>query len=198
MIDLVNMVLGERPKAATAAGGIFVWQDGRNTPDTVQCLVEYPSGCLASYHMRMGNGANAQPLLIHGTCGTLDLFSGVVYGDGGGGEVVLKNPGSPIPEFVVDAGRRLPERSRGGVVLTAPPDGDHMSDFFAAVRSRKQPRAGIDAAFDHALATTMAGMSYRMGVRVQYDPVSDSVTPAESSGPNKSTQLRTTSAASPS
>ena len=192
MIDLVNMVLGERPKAATAGGGIYVWQDGRNTPDTAQCLVEYPSGCLASYHMRMGNGSNAHPLLIHGTCGTLDLFSGVVYGDGAGGEVVLRNPGSANPQFVVDAARRLPERARGGLVLTAPPDGDHMSDFFAAVRSRKQPRAGIDSAFDHALATTMAGMSYRMGVRVQYDPVTDTVSPTESAGPTKPPEPQTT------
>ncbi|HSW47392.1 MAG TPA: Gfo/Idh/MocA family oxidoreductase [Phycisphaerae bacterium] len=179
MIDLVNWLLGERPKAVTAAGGIYVWPDGRNTPDTAQCLIEYPGGCLASYHMRMGNSAAARPLLIHGTNGTLDLFSGVAYGDGGGGEVLLKNPGAANPEFVVDAARRLPDRSKGGVILTAPPDGDHLSDFFSAVRTRKPPRAPIDAAFNQALATTMAGMSYRMGRRIQYDPVADNVSPGE-------------------
>ncbi len=178
-IDLVNMLLGERPRAVTAAGGIYVWPDGRNTPDTAQTLVEYPGGCLVSYHMRMGNSANAQPLLIHGTYGSLDLFSGVAFGDGGGGEIVLKNPGAPVPELVVDASRRLADRAKGGVILKAPPDGDHLSDFFTAIRSRRQPRANIDAAFDHALATTMAGMSYRMGVRVEYDPIADAVTPRE-------------------
>ncbi len=179
MIDLVNLLLGERPRAVTAAGGVYVWPDGRNNPDTVQCLLEYPGGCLVSYHMRMGNSANARQMLIHGTCGTMDLFSGIAYGDGGGGEVVLTNPGGAIPRFVVDGARRLPDRQKGGVILTAPPDGDHMADFFAAVRSRRQPKAGIDAAFDHALASTMAGMSYRLGARVEYDPVSDAVQPNE-------------------
>jgi len=59
----------------------------------------------------------------------------------------------------------------------AEPDRDPMSDFFAAVRSRRPPRANADAGFAHALATTMAGMSLRMGVRVKYDAATDTVHP---------------------
>jgi len=186
-IDLVNLVLGERPKAAVAGGGTYVWHDGRTNPDTVQCLIEYPSGCLLSYHMRLGNSASPHELLFYGTNGTLDLHAGLAYGDGGGGEVVLKNPGGAIPEFITDASRRLPDREKGGVILEPEPDRDHMSDFFEAVRTRRQPRADVDAAFNHALATTMAGMSWRMGVRVEYDPVADVVRPAETGKDNNKT-----------
>jgi len=178
-IDLVNLVLGEQPRSVVAAGGVYVWNDGRINPDTVQCLVEYPSGCLVSYHMRLGNGANGRWITFYGTQGTLDLEAGMAYGDGGGGEVILKNPGAAIPEFIVDGSRRLPDRDKGGVLLEAEPDRDHMADFFAAMRQRRRPRAPIDAAFDQALATTMAGMAYRMGTKVSYDPQADAVFPTE-------------------
>jgi len=179
MIDLVNLVLGDRPKSVVAAGGTYVWHDGRTNPDTVQCLFEYPSGCLVSYHMRLGNSAGPSRFKFFGTKGTLDLNAGLAYGDGGGGEVIVKQPVTTIPEFITDASRRLPDREKGGVILKAEPDIDHMSDFFQAVRSRRQPRANINAAFNHALATTMAGMSWRMGTRIQYDPVADEVKPKE-------------------
>jgi hypothetical protein len=103
----------------------------------------------------------------------------MAYGDGGGGEVILKNPGAGVREFIVDGARRLPEREKGGVLLEAEPDGDHMADFFAAVRQRRRPRAPIEAAFDQSLATTMAGMAYRMGTKVYYDPQADTVYPTE-------------------
>jgi predicted dehydrogenase len=47
-IDLVNLVLGKLPTAAVALGGVFLWRDGRNNPDTVQSLLEYPGGVLVS------------------------------------------------------------------------------------------------------------------------------------------------------
>ncbi len=176
-VDLVNLVLEETPKSAVAGGGVCVWKDGRTNPDTAQCLVEYPSGCLFSYHMRLGNGANGRTLAFYGTKGTLDLYAGIAHGEGGGGEVFTTNPGRSIPEYATDASKRLPDRAKGGLVLKAEPDGDHMSDFFAAVRSRRPPRADIEAGFAHALATTMAGMSLRMGLRVEYDAATDTIRP---------------------
>ena len=177
-VDLANLVLDELPRSVVASGGVYLWKDGRANPDTAQCLVEYPSGCLMSYHMRLGNGADGGTLNFYGTNGVLDLYAGMAYGDGGGGEVFRTNPGRSIAEFAADASKRLPDRAKGGIILEAEPDRDHMSDFFAAVRSRRPLRADVDAGFAHALATTMAGMSLRMGVRVEYDAATDSVSPA--------------------
>jgi predicted dehydrogenase len=174
-VDLVNLVLDETPKAAIATGGVYVWKDGRTNPDTAHCLIEYPSGCLFSYHMRLGNSANGRTLTFYGTNGTLDLQAGIAYGEGGGGTVVQQYSESPIPELTIDATQRLPVRNQGGVILKPEPDGDHMADFFQAVRNRSQPKAPVEAGFDHAVATTMAGMSLRNGVRVQYDPTTDTI-----------------------
>lgn len=177
IVDLVNLILGQWPSAVTAAGGVYVWNDGRTNPDTVQALVEYPNGTLFSYHMRLGNDTDNRDLTFYGTQGTLDLYSGIAYGNGGGGRVVYTDPLAEVPELVVDGSRRLPDRSKGGVILNAPPDGDHMLDFFHCVRSRKQPKADIEAGYGHALATTMAGLSWRTGARIEYDPIFERIVP---------------------
>ena len=174
-IDMVNLVLGEPPRSVVANGGVYVWRDGRTNPDTVQCLFEYPGGCLVSYHMRLGNSANRHALTFYGTNGTLDLYGGIAYGDGGGGEVVRDRGGRPVPEFATDGSRRLPDRVKGGLPLRGEPDGDHMVDFFEAVRQRRRPKADIDAGFQHALATTMAGLALRTGARVVYDADADAL-----------------------
>jgi len=177
-IDLVNLVLDELPESVTASGGIFVWKDGRTNPDTAQCLIKYPSGCLVSYHMRLGNGANSRTITFYGTAGALELLSGVAYGDGSGGKVIIENPGEAIPNFRMDATKRLPDRDKGGYILHAKPDKNHMSDFFTAIRNNRPPIADVDAGFAHALATSMAGMSLRMGVQMNYDIKTDTVKPA--------------------
>ena len=88
------------------------------------------------------------------------------------------HPGAgSAPEFTVNAEGRLPDRDSGGVILEAEPDGDHMADFFDCVRSRRQPRANVEAGFAHALATTMAGVSMRLGARIEYDATTDTVRP---------------------
>ena len=177
VVDLVNLVLDELPKAVVAGGGVYVWEDGRTNPDTAQCLIEYPSGCMMSYHMRLGNGSNGGTLNFYGTKGTLDLYAGMAHGHGGGGEVMQTNLGRSIPAFVTDASKRLPDREKGGVILEAEPDRDHMSDFFDAVRNRRPPRADVDAGFAHALACTMAGASLRTGARIEYDAATDTIRP---------------------
>jgi predicted dehydrogenase len=178
-VDMVNLVLDDIPKAVVAGGGVFVWKDGRTNPDTAQCIVEYPSGCLFSYHMRMGNAADSRTLTFYGTNGTLDLNAGLAYGEGGGGDVIVKPGTNHVPDFSIAADKRLPERARGGVLLKPEPDEDHMGNFFDCVRSRRQPKAPIDAAFAHALATSMAGLSLRLKTRIEYDMSTDTLMPLQ-------------------
>ncbi len=166
-IDLINLVLDDIPRYAVTLGGVFLWKDGRTNPDTVQCLLEYPDGTMITYHMRMGNKANSRGALLYGTNGTLDLGKGIAYADGGGGEVTCLNPDDPNPEFRIDESRIL----KNQIKFPSPPDIDHMGHFFECVRSRQQPRADVDAGYAHAVATTMANMSYRTGCRIEYDAV---------------------------
>ncbi|HID06170.1 MAG TPA: Gfo/Idh/MocA family oxidoreductase, partial [Armatimonadetes bacterium] len=86
-IDVINLALDELPRYAMARGGVYLWKDGRTNPDTFECLLEYPSGCIVRYHMRLGNSLNGRGITIYGTNGTMELDAGIAYGDGGGGEV---------------------------------------------------------------------------------------------------------------
>ncbi|MHC4670968.1 MAG: Gfo/Idh/MocA family protein [Planctomycetota bacterium] len=180
-IDLVNLVLDEMPKSVVSHGGVYIWKDGRTNPDTAQCLLEYPSGCLVSYHMRLGNGTHRRDTTFYGTSGALELDAGIAYGDGGGGKVVVANPSDPIPNFRLDGSRRLPARDKGGIILDAEPNQDHLSDFFTAIRNNRPPKADVDSGFAHTLATTMAGMSLRMKTQIKYDEKTDTVKPQEPS-----------------
>ena len=180
-VDVVNLVLDELPKSVVASGGVYVWKDGRTNPDTAHCLVEYPRGCLFSYHMRLGNSANGRAPIAYGTTGTLELYTGLAYGDGGGGDIARDRPDDPGSIYNADAMTRLPDRAKGGLILDAPPDEDHMTNFFRCVRSRKTPNADIEAGFAHALATTMAGLSLRIGQRITYDAEHDKLLLTEQS-----------------
>jgi len=44
-----------------------------------------------------------------------------------------------------------------------------MGNFLESMRSRKKPMADIDAGFGHAMTTILANMSYRNGIRMEYD-----------------------------
>ena len=168
-IDLVNWALDELPCSAVAWGGVYAWPDGRTNPDTVQCLLEYPSGCLVTYHMRLGNGANTRGITLYGTHGTMELEAGLAYGDGGGGTILPVTPGDPNTAFNVDASKVLRSKQVGGVQWESPPDVDHMQDFLRCLRTREQPRGNIDAGYAHSVATTLANMAFRNQCRMVYD-----------------------------
>ena len=41
-IDLMRQYLAERPVAITGTGTVAAWRDGRETPDTAACVIEFP------------------------------------------------------------------------------------------------------------------------------------------------------------
>lgn len=176
-IDMVNLVLDAPPLSVVATGGVYLWKDGRTNADTAHCLFEYPGDCLVSYHMRLGNSTNPQDLTFYGTKGALDLYAGLAYGNGGGGEVIRDRLPGHIPEFRIDGSSRLPDRNKGGVPIKGEPDTDHMVNFFECIRSGRTPNADIEAGYQHSLATTMAGMALRHGTKVHYDPDTETLYP---------------------
>src|SRR5215831_19980976 len=54
--DLVHLWTGESyPESVVASGGIFVWPDGRENPDTCTAVATYPKGFLYTYKTTFGN-----------------------------------------------------------------------------------------------------------------------------------------------
>lgn len=54
-IDVATWFLKTPPVAVSGFGGVLHWQDGRNVPDTVQCIVEYPKDIRYIYDATLGN-----------------------------------------------------------------------------------------------------------------------------------------------
>ncbi len=161
----VNVCLDSIPKYAMCWGGVYLWQDGRTNPDTIDALWEYPEGILCRYHMRLGNSANGRGITIYGTRGTVTP-GGKAVPDGGGGEVICENPEDPNPSFRVDKSKLIPKE---GIDYPKPPSVDHMQHWLQCLRTREQPRSNIDWGYAHAVATILANMSYRNGCRMEYD-----------------------------
>ena len=64
---------------------------------------------------------------------------------------------------------RVKAKKEGGEKWESPADQHHMGNFLDCMRSRKKPLANIDAGYGHAVATILANMAYRNGVRMEYD-----------------------------
>jgi predicted dehydrogenase len=93
LVDVVHWYLGlQAPLAAVGLGGIYKYNDGRDTPDTVSLLVEYPQKVVVSFDATL---CDMQPkesvdIVFHGTGGRLHIFRG--------GYRFIPAPGGP--EFV--------------------------------------------------------------------------------------------------
>jgi predicted dehydrogenase len=148
-IDLVPWFLNDPyPRSAVALGGVYLWKDGRQTSDVFHALVEYKD-CLVSFAMSLTNEAGGRNLWF-GVKGTLD-------GD------ALKITGE---------GRRHPDRITAPIKIEKVLGVEsHMANFLRSVRTRRTPRADVQAGFSHAVAECMAAVALETGRRVSFDPV---------------------------
>ena len=62
----------EAPKRAQSSGGLFRWKDGRDFPDLIETLYDYPKVRVA---LRCNlNNAGVEPIRFHGTKGTMEII----------------------------------------------------------------------------------------------------------------------------
>ncbi len=147
LIDLAAWFLDDPyPKSVVALGGVYLWQDGRQTQDVFQALLEYPKQCLISFAMSLTNSGGNRNLWF-GTKGTLD-----------GDALKITGEGSTMPDRLLEPVKveKLEVES-------------HMANFLRCVRSRATPRADIQAGFSHAVADCMAVAAYETGKRIGFD-----------------------------
>lgn len=183
--DLVHLWTDEMyPVSASANGGIFVWKDGRENPDTVSVVFNYP-GFVNTYTTTFGNSYRSFTR-IQGAEGTLDNFGGegaslfMLTKEGGRHE---KDPADGTPEspryFEPPSMGRSSDGARILQVEGAPkpdsvgPDDDdahHLEDWLNAMRGRTQPSATVDHGFAHSVCCIMAETSYWTGRRIYWNP----------------------------
>jgi predicted dehydrogenase len=140
----------------TTTGGVFLWKDGREVPDTMCTSMEHTEELLFNWTSSFGNSELGSGEDALGTDGTVMSSRGMRY----------------LPQKV-----NRPD----GVELAAerhPPVDPyqvHMQNFLDCVRSGKEPNCPVDLGFRVSIACRMAVDSYRQRRTLAWDPVKEEI-----------------------
>ena len=186
--DLVHLWTDETfPESMVASGGIFVWKDGRENPDTCTAVVTYPKGFLYTYKTTFGNSYRSFSR-IQGRDGTIENYGGegaslfVVSKEGGRQEVEPSEDGPVYNSVPLVASAK-----EGAEVVRVPnapapnslgPDDDsvvHLVNWLQAIRDRKEPNATVDHGFSHSIVCVMAAQAYWSGKKQYWNRATETI-----------------------
>jgi predicted dehydrogenase len=191
-IDLAHYLVDDHfPTSVVAHGGVYVWQDGRETPDTFQALLEYPKGFLVSYSTSLGNDSDSFTRVM-GTKATM-INSG---GEGSQRWKVVEERGTHENNpFVHRASRKITasdaalqaegwtprlftkavEKTYGAMPFVSDSNPSHMRNWLECLRTRNQPNATVEHGFAHSVAIIMAARAQQEGKKLYWDPQTEQI-----------------------
>ena len=154
-IDVVHMMLEEdNPVSAVAAGGVYHYKDGRTAPDTINVLLEYPTGWTATFEATLAPGITGAGVEICGTEGRLWITRGKY--------IFTPSGRNPQPVEVV---------SEGDQTI------DHVQNFLDCCRSRKLPNGDVWVGHRSAAASHLGNIAWVQKRRLKYDPDREEILP---------------------
>lgn len=109
-LDAAAWFLQARPTAAAGFGGILKWNDGRNVPDTVQTVVEFPRGVNAIFDGTLCNSFDSSYEVLYGTDAAVMIRDGKSW--------LFKEVDSPLLGWEVYA-RKDAFYTESGIALVA-------------------------------------------------------------------------------
>jgi predicted dehydrogenase len=66
-VDSAAWFIGERPLSVTGFGSVLFWKDGRQVPDTIQAIFEFPGGVNLVYDATLANSFDAEYEMYYGS-----------------------------------------------------------------------------------------------------------------------------------
>lgn len=142
------------PSAVTMRGGIYLWKDGREVPDTMNVTMEHPEEVLFSWNSGFGNDHLGATEAVLGTDAT-------IFKDGRGIKLIPQKVNKP--DFAEQVGT-TPSRN-----------GAHMQNFFDCIRSGKETNCPFDVGFRVSIACRMAVDSYLKGKTLKWDAAKEEI-----------------------
>jgi hypothetical protein len=141
------------PRNASMEGGVYLWKDGREVPDTMSVTLQQPEEILVSWVSGMGNSQLGVGEDVLGTNGSIVRASQVRY----------------IPQKI--------NRPSGTEMAGRTPHVPHahMQNFFDCIRSGKETNCPFDLGFRVSVACRMAVDSYRLRRTLHWDPVREEI-----------------------
>jgi predicted dehydrogenase len=140
-VDVAHWFLNlKQPSAAVALGGIYQYNDGRDTPDNINGVVEYPQKVTVTFEATISDmiGAQSSDIVFLGTGGRLTIRRARYY-------FQPAKQNQHIGEITVPGG----------------PEPAHMANWLDCIRARKQPNAGVVSGHYSAMSCHMMNMAYR-------------------------------------
>ncbi|HEV8146742.1 MAG TPA: Gfo/Idh/MocA family oxidoreductase [Bryobacteraceae bacterium] len=154
-IDVVHMFMEQDdPIAASAAGGVYHYKDGRTAPDTINVLLEYPQEWTATFEATLAPGVTGAAIEMCGTLGRLFITRN---------EFTFTPAGRNAQPVVVKAERELTI--------------DHVENFLDCVRTRKRPNGDVYIGHRSAQASHLGNIAYLQKRRLRFDPVREEIQP---------------------
>lgn len=141
------------PRSVAMTGGVYLWKDGREVPDTMTVAMEHWEEILFTWNSGFGNMHLGHSSYVLGTDGTISLGQQIRF----------------LPEKVNQPGGN----EMLGHTRTVPQA--HMKDFFDCIRSGKQPNCPFDVGFRVSIACRMAVESLLQGRSVYWDHIKEEI-----------------------
>jgi predicted dehydrogenase len=160
------------PRRVSALGGIYVFKDEREVPDTFNLIADYPAGHSLVLSSSMANSQHI-PGLIRGHEGTIVMVDHGMF-EGRTDHITLKPEKRVInDEYKTKFGaveKSYPIDEKKNAMQT------HVGNFLDCVRSRQQPTLNVEVAMRAQVTITMAVESYRKGQILYWDDKAMKVT----------------------
>jgi len=135
------------PRTAAMTGGVFLWKDGREVPDTMSVALEQPEEILIHWSSSFGNNQPGVAEDVLGDHGSISRSNQIRY----------------VPQKI----NRPDGNEMAGRATQAPHA--HMANFFDSIRGLEKPNCPFELGFRVSIACRMALESYRLGRSVRWD-----------------------------
>ena len=167
-----HLALGnQHPTRVVGMGGLWVYHDGRETPDTFLDSADYPGKYSITVNSSQVNEVGPSTML-RGTKATLllgDEWEGPTNRQFDHAQIVAEKPYRD--EFVAKWGREevmVPNLGNEG-------DDKHIDNFFDCMRTRQEPNCGASLGYTTMTHIALAVRSYREGKMFHFDPAKGEV-----------------------
>jgi len=144
------------PKSVNMVGGIYLWKDGREVPDTMNVALEQPEEILFTWDSGFGNNELGSTEDVLGTDGTIARGQQIRY----------------LPQKVNrPQGTEVLGNTRTGVNETKA----HIQNFLDCIQNGGDPNCPFEVGYRVSIACRMAVDSYRQGRTLKWDAVKEEV-----------------------
>jgi predicted dehydrogenase len=141
------------PTSVTMTGGLYLWKDGREVPDTMNVSMTQPEELLFSWISGFGNSSLGMTEQVLGSDGTITR--------------------GPQVRFLPEKMNAPQAEALTGTTPTNP--AAHMRNFIDAIREGKEINCPFDLGFRVSIACRMAVESYRQGRTMHWDPAKEQI-----------------------